>query len=563
MTAIKKLHEGALGLTIVLAVFQATTSAAVYINEVVKDERTATTAAISPDKREFIELYNSGATPINLENYTIRTTNLSTSSFTDDTLPGGATIAPGGYFVIAVDGGALDAIANYKLNIGASEFFPDSVPLLIELVDNNASLLDAVAFDAYRTPQLTGLTAPQLAQVGTGLQGRAESYNPSAATVPNVTMSYARYRNGVDTNRNGHDFGYLPVTPGASNALPLIATHVVPNVDSMTAGDLISDYNASFVAPRVVAPNVVNVGNPSAIIPSPQGGNAISAWDETGGGNVVYSKNYVNKFDLWAYLDTTSLSLNTGDWEAEWTAYGIGSSDPQFRTPNPFGNIPSGATSTISENGSTGIGWFYERFENADQSDEFTLSIVDFGQGGNGVPSAQGDQQWEIIQTFNLTPADNGWHRLSVQYDPATGAVEAKFDSNTVNFTTATNLVGTFYAGYREGMTNVPGTNDPRVRPATWDMIATVAVQDADFNNDSKVDAADLSLWASNFGNNPPVTNGDANGDGKADGADFLIWQQQYKPTAGVTGVPEPASGMLAGLMAALLGLHARGRRMG
>jgi hypothetical protein len=70
----------------------------------------------------------------------------------------------------------------------------------------------------------------------------------------------------------------------------------------------------------------------------------------------------------------------------------------------------------------------------------------------------------------------------------------------------------------------------------------------SDFNDDFKVDAADLSQWRGDFG----VDNGsDANGDGRSDGRDFLTWQREFG--SGVTSaatVPEPASWLLAALAA-------------
>ena len=46
----------------------------------------------------------------------------------------------------------------------------------------------------------------------------------------------------------------------------------------------------------------------------------------------------------------------------------------------------------------------------------------------------------------------------------------------------------------------------------------------ADFNNDNAVNAADLELWKTSFGNGAA---GDADGDGLTDGADLLQWQRE------------------------------------
>ncbi|MBN1851200.1 MAG: hypothetical protein JW829_00690, partial [Pirellulales bacterium] len=47
----------------------------------------------------------------------------------------------------------------------------------------------------------------------------------------------------------------------------------------------------------------------------------------------------------------------------------------------------------------------------------------------------------------------------------------------------------------------------------------------ADFNEDRRVDHADLAVWKTSFGSN---TGGDADGDGDTDGEDFLVWQQEF-----------------------------------
>lgn len=79
----------------------------------------------------------------------------------------------------------------------------------------------------------------------------------------------------------------------------------------------------------------------------------------------------------------------------------------------------------------------------------------------------------------------------------------------------------------------------------------------ADFNNDHKVDAADLAIWQGAFGVNG---NADADGDGDSDGRDLLAWQQQFGSgvellTANVS-VPEPNT-----LVLLVVGLLVAGRR--
>lgn len=68
----------------------------------------------------------------------------------------------------------------------------------------------------------------------------------------------------------------------------------------------------------------------------------------------------------------------------------------------------------------------------------------------------------------------------------------------------------------------------------------------ADFNNDGKVNAIDLSAWKSAVG---MTATGDADGDGDSDGADFLAWQRQFGSgvvsVGAVTAIPEPTTAVL------------------
>lgn len=69
---------------------------------------------------------------------------------------------------------------------------------------------------------------------------------------------------------------------------------------------------------------------------------------------------------------------------------------------------------------------------------------------------------------------------------------------------------------------------------------------EADFNEDSNVDQADLAIFLASYGLN---SGGDANNDGNTNGADFLLWQRQITAGSpalvGTQTVPEPTSAML------------------
>jgi uncharacterized protein YkwD len=80
----------------------------------------------------------------------------------------------------------------------------------------------------------------------------------------------------------------------------------------------------------------------------------------------------------------------------------------------------------------------------------------------------------------------------------------------------------------------------------------------ADFNNDTRVNAADYLKWRTDFGLG---AGSDADDDGDSDGNDFLVWQRQLG--SGVTSqlVPEPAAATLMVMLAAALAGSRRGRK--
>lgn len=521
----------------------------IVINEIVDDIRTAGSGT-AVDDREFIELYNADTVPVNIGDWTLNYWRLGTTAGggsyapVNDAIPTGTILQPGDYYVV---GNA--SVPNVDLAINQVDLFPD-VNTVYELrngAQGVGAIVDAVGVETFRSQELANANPDTLPQLGRGWWAQMISTNAAA---PNARMALARYRNGHDTNDNGLDFGVLPLTPGASNELPLVDSYAVPNAQPLALGtEITANEFTSFVFPRVIDPQVQDALNPKAISPSPQGGKAIIAYDETGGGNAVYSRQRVNSFTLSAYVETGALGVADGTTNnvtaSEATAYGIGTTDPFFGLPDSTGLLGFGSAA----NGSTGLGWVIQRAETFDVGTstlgptQTVVQLVNMEGGGESVQNIA-TTDWEVIQTITLTGQASGWHTFSIDYDPVTGAVVAKFDAQTFNFTSETDMTGTFYVGYREDLLG----NFATARPPTYD-IALAPTQDADFNNDGIVNGADFLLWQRNFGGAGGLPQGDADGNGQINAADLTIWKAQFgtsPSTALAAAVPEPTSGLSA-----------------
>jgi hypothetical protein len=551
MTAIRTMTRVVIGAAMWLIC--STAAAQVTINEYVYDERTAATGQVDPDTREFVELFNAGSQPVDISGWTLVTKQIGsnfnlpagTKSFT---LPASQTIPAGGYYVIGNSGVAN---VNHQLtaggfDAGGTDFFPDGINgtnanHVLELRNSSNALIDALAAETFRGTERANLNAEQRAQVGGGSWGQTPSFN-LPTNYPNVQLSLGRIKNGVDTDVNGNDFGQLPVTPGQTNNFPEVLSHTIPNVDGMlTEVTLEQNYYASFVLPRVVNPAVADgIVNHNAISNSPQGGEAIMVYDQTGGGNAAYSRQLVRKFDLYAYVETAGFGGTTNAagpgtppvpaadlQDSEATVYGIGTTDGFFGTPDPLNSLTANPNITSSTNGSTGVGWMIERVENFNNGNptvSVNLLLIDFGDGGDGVPE---DREWAVMKRYDLTGQTADWHRLSIEVDATTGVVTAKHGVGTgpletTTFKTAgdynddgvvdaadyvlwrkggplknesatygTNtiedynewkshfgekalpLLSTFFVGYRENIWDVGDSSSTAWRPPTFDMIGS------------------------------------------------------------------------------------------
>lgn len=411
----------------------------VVINEVVYDDS-------GTDDREFVELYNAGLAPIDISGWMLRASDTVAppgDNNPDYTIPAGTVLTPGQYYVI----GAA-TVPNVDFVVGSTNLWENSNEA-IELVDQGGFVVDTVVYELNKGPVAIGPAEG-------GIWGNFTSIDGSL-------QSWARYIDGRDTNNNGRDFGLRPMTPGANNlgSGSLVPTYTLSDVDLLNVGDPHPGLTSgSFVGAQVIDPTVASAANPNAIPPSPQGGLASVAWDPSGGGNAVVSDDVVTGggFELFAYLDTNPL----GAAGAESTTYGImGTTATFYNLPDPSGLLFG---DVVTANGNTGIGWLFEK---EDSSGLISLKLIDFGDGGDSSPGASTPQDWIVIADLDLSGTPSGWHLLSIDYDPVSGEVTARFDNQVFDFTTETDLVGAFYIGYRESLAGVPSN----LRPPTFDMV--------------------------------------------------------------------------------------------
>jgi hypothetical protein len=515
-----------LGIGLAIMVSQA--QAQLVINELVQTQRANSFSQI-PDTGEFIELYNPGDSNVILDGWTLNVIDLDDGNSLLSVPLSGTLTTTDRYFVIANATSGTISPSVIDLDTSASDFLVDDNNLY-ELRDSSGQLVDALGVQLTFDPQYDFVTEDQRGQIGGG------GWSQLLTTVE-TPQSYGRYRDGEDTDSNGRDFGVIPQTPGAANNLPEVGDFILPDVDalSLAPGAAVAGFSYSFHGPKVVNPTSTGPYMLHALPEaSPQGGNAIVAWDNTGGGNMIASNSLADSFDIYAYLDT----INTTTTSAESTTYGIsGTTDALVGTPDPTGEL---TTATETSSGNTGVGWVFIK---QDALNFKKLFLIDFNDGGdskpidpeNHIPTA-GD--WTVLETIDLAGQPSDWHRLAVDYDPITGEVIARFNDQTFTHDITQDMVGTFYVGYRVQTVNVNNS------PPIFDFFEAPAGLPGDFDDDGDVDGRDFLLWQ----RNPGVGN-------------LSDWQTNYGMggLAAIASVPEPSAGLLAAACGlAMCGLRKR-----
>lgn len=406
---------------------QGSSTAAVVINEFSYDDS-------STDNLEFVELYNRSAVPVDLSGWTVVGDDSNGVNFTE-TIPAGTILNPGDFWVLG------DAnVPNVDL-AKASGFLQNSNES-ITIYDAGQNLIDTLVYEANK-----GLFNAALAE-GEGVWG-------NFVCIEGNESSWSRLRDGYDTNDNGHDFRIQPWSPGTSNNQPYNAT-IVEVFDGIASGSDVPGWGSSFVNPVAVDPAVVDANNPSAIAPSPQGGNVGVLWDPGGGGDhgMLLSDPARNtSFEAYVYLPTATTPV--GELES-WTV-GFGTTGTFYNLPDPTSLLG------YSANGNTGPGWTFIR-------DEFgaNLYFVDHNNGGLGGNSLT---NVTLLGTVPITAGVNdGWQRLRLEI--IGGTVIANFggtygvNDGTVFTSTVTDVDRGLYVGYREAL-----STNTDARPFTWDLM--------------------------------------------------------------------------------------------
>lgn len=420
------------------ALFAAHGTAQITINEFSYDDT-------STDDREYVELYNAGSTAVDISGWVLESID-QVGPNTAYTVPGGTMIAAGGFYTF---GSAL--VPNVDLIVGATDLWENDQESL-ELRDGPAgNLIDAVVYETNK--QLWALTPELIAQCGDdALWGNHSSTD-------GIETSWARNRDGYDTDRNGRDFRMMPSTPGATNNVANLLP-MFENFDAGTVDTPVASWGASFLLPHYIDPQTVGI-NPNPIPLSPQGGNAFIAWDTAGGGNCAMLLTDVAdsvSLECYVYLDATPEAAT----EYESWCIGIQGTNPTFyNTPDPSGLFG------FTANGLTGVAVIHENTDSRS-----VLYLVDAGDGGWAPGATSGAR---VLGQIAIVPGQNdGWQRLRIHAgrgfaEAMLGGTFGQRDGTLLAGSISQGDFGGIHVGYREFV-----TQNGTVRPPTIDQLIIV-----------------------------------------------------------------------------------------
>jgi hypothetical protein len=464
------------------------------------------------DNKEYVELYNAGNSAVNISGWKLMAGDL--ADFSDNnpdyTIPANTILQPGQFYVIGAP-----TVPNVNLvvthpNTGLSQdlWENDQEWLALTMPDN--TVVDAVAWETNK-----GMNFPAviLAQIGTGVWGNYTSTDGDATGTDSTNQSVSRWRDGLDTNRNGHDFGLMRRTPGAPNhVMDPPAFPTFDNFDSYNVGDMVPNWTGSFRNPRAIDPTQIDffLINQNIIPASPgSGGNAMITWDWAGGGNQTatdYLFEDAAGYEAYVYI-ANNLVLAT---EIESWAIGV------LGSAETFYNLPLIGTTSPNACGITGVAWVYFR-----DAGRVILRLVDAKDGGD---SRETSSYWHTYGTIDVTGVAAGWYRLRLQV--INGMVRGVFggtygslaDGTHFTGTTATGLIGQVYTGYRELI-----ASNPTARPTVIDDLTIFLPVAGDLDGNGCVNDSDLLAILFAFGNTGSGLMEDITGDGAVNDSDLLL----------------------------------------
>lgn len=152
-----------------------------------------------------------------------------------------------------------------------------------------------------------------------------------------------------------------------------------------------------------------------------------------------------------------------------------------------------------------------------------------------GAVSSPGSTEWNFHQIFDQNNQRIGW-QLELQYQ--TGAPPPRDNYVLINYQPDLFLPGIFIGQPGDDNVEVTLRRPPEGFPpdvedniTLWAPTPLIAIP-ADFNLDGQVDVADLSIWATGFGNtNAQFQSGDADLNNQVDVADLSIWATHFGST--------------------------------
>jgi hypothetical protein len=454
-----------------------TACAAIIINEVVYDDG-------GTDDREFVELYNNGASAVDISGWVVRNSDVAPpgDGNADYTIPPNTSLNAGDYYVIS----SFADMLNVDLVVtGTAPLTLENENEGMELLDASGAVVDTLVTELNRGP--AGISTSTTAEGG--FFGNTTTTDPVGGPPLNTRLSLGRFVDGRDTGSNGRDFGMRPSTPGTANNTGFMTFYEPPNPAAQTVGAEVPGFAFNFVNAKYIDPTVADGTNPNVIAPAPTTGNrAIIAWDPSGGGNAVTTTQVFSTsqsgFRISAYLDTNDLpqqmSTTTAFQGSEVTIYGIGSGDFNGTGVGDLtdlaGNValsPGTLPASDNFNGTTGFAWVYERtaINGATPAKEF-LYLVDANDGGDSTAGGNTPLDWTILQTIDISSLASNWYELSINVDAAGNGV-ARFNGTNYLFTApAAYHSGAFNVSYRENLQlGADGTPDAIMRPATFTII--------------------------------------------------------------------------------------------